>query len=344
VLVDGRWQSAGETILGADNKATVAVLLGLAHRAAVEGTPVGVELVFTVGEENGLQGAKAFDASKLRSESGFVYDHASPIGEIVVASPTFYRLQATFRGQAAHAGVRPEDGRSAILAAARAIAAMRLGRLDDETTANVAIDPRRRGRHEHRPERCPCSPRRARSTTRRPRARLRRWSTSCYDAANDPQCECDLDLASSACSAATATRDRAVGRRAEAALRALRLHADADHSPAAAPTRTRSSPRASSCTNLANGTERNHESDRARQPGALEGMLDVTFACSTSWPHDRPTGASSGSAGARLRRQDHQRPRSTAFRYADGEERSARSPPPGRTSALPLRRRHVYLA
>src|SRR3954452_3613936 len=72
VLVDGAWESAGETILGADNKAAVAVLLALAHRAAVEGTPIGVELVFTVGEENGLQGAKAFDASKLRSEVGFV--------------------------------------------------------------------------------------------------------------------------------------------------------------------------------------------------------------------------------------------------------------------------------
>src|SRR3954470_9652189 len=81
VLVDGGWESAGETILGADNKATVSVLLALAHRAAVEGSPVGVELLFTVGEENGLQGAKAFDVARLRSELGFVYDHASPIGE-----------------------------------------------------------------------------------------------------------------------------------------------------------------------------------------------------------------------------------------------------------------------
>src|SRR3954462_9229086 len=101
VLVDGAWQSAGETILGADNKATVAVLLALAHRAAVEGTPVGVELVFTVGEENGLQGAKAFDVSKLRSELGYVYDHASPIGEVVVASPTFYRLPGPVPGHGA---------------------------------------------------------------------------------------------------------------------------------------------------------------------------------------------------------------------------------------------------
>ena len=68
VLVDGGWESAGETILGADNKATVAVLLALAHRAAVEGTPVGVELLFTVGEENGARRARRRStSSKLRS-------------------------------------------------------------------------------------------------------------------------------------------------------------------------------------------------------------------------------------------------------------------------------------
>ena len=68
-----------------------------------------------------------------------MFDHATPIGEIVVASPTHYRIEAEFRGRAAHAGVRPEAGRSAIVAAAHAIAAMRLGRLDDETTANVGM-------------------------------------------------------------------------------------------------------------------------------------------------------------------------------------------------------------
>ena len=66
-----------------------------------------------------------------------MFDHATPIGEVVVASPTYYRLAAEFHGRAAHAGIRPEDGRSAILAAAHAIAAMPHGRIDDQTTANV---------------------------------------------------------------------------------------------------------------------------------------------------------------------------------------------------------------
>ena len=109
-----------DAILGADNKAAVATVLGSARRLATEGSPVGVELLFTTCEEVALAGAKAFDRGRLRSEFGFVFDHASPIGEIVLASPTYYRIEAAFRGQAAHAGIRPEAGRNAIAAAARA--------------------------------------------------------------------------------------------------------------------------------------------------------------------------------------------------------------------------------
>jgi tripeptide aminopeptidase len=278
VLVDGAWESAGETILGADNKATVAVMLALAHRAAVEGTPIGVELVFTVGEENGLQGAKAFDASKLRSEVGFVYDHASPIGEIVVASPTFYRLQATFRGQAAHAGVRPEEGRSAILAAARAIAAMRLGRLDPETTANVGNIHGGADGTNIVPERCVLlAEARSLSETTADEV-ISEMVDRCYDAANDPMCECDVDLAVERLFRGYRHKPSAPSVvAAEAALRACgftpkRINtggaSDANAFVAAGLL----------CTNLANGTERNHESTERVSQASLQGMLDVTFA------------------------------------------------------------------
>jgi tripeptide aminopeptidase len=126
-----------EAILGADNKAAVATILAAARRLTAEGAPVGVELLFTTCEEHALAGAKAFDPARLRSEFGYVFDHASPIGELVTASPTYYRLEADFRGQAAHAGIRPEAGHNAIVAAANAIAAIETGRLDDATTANV---------------------------------------------------------------------------------------------------------------------------------------------------------------------------------------------------------------
>src|SRR5436190_6291124 len=138
-LDGGVFRSRGETILGADNKAAVAVLLELAARHANPPPPVGVELVFTVAEEDGLRGAKELDLETLRASFGFVLDHASPIGELITAAPTYKRLSADFEGHEAHAGIRPEGGRSAIAAAAAAIAQMELGRLDEGTTANVGV-------------------------------------------------------------------------------------------------------------------------------------------------------------------------------------------------------------
>jgi tripeptide aminopeptidase len=138
VLVDGGWENAHDGILGADNKSAVAIILEIARRLTTGAPPpIGVELLFTVCEEVSLQGSRAFDISRLQSSFGYVFDHATPIGELVVASPTHYRVIADLRGRAAHAGVRPEAGRSAVLAAARGIAAMTLGRVDDQTTANV---------------------------------------------------------------------------------------------------------------------------------------------------------------------------------------------------------------
>ena len=138
-LADGMFRSRGETILGADNKAAVTVLVELAARHVADPAPSGLELVFTVAEEDGLRGAKEVDISALRAPFGYVMDHATPIGEIVTAAPTHKRLLAEFEGVEAHSGIRPEEGRSAVVAAAAAIGAMSLGRLDDETTANVGV-------------------------------------------------------------------------------------------------------------------------------------------------------------------------------------------------------------
>jgi len=139
ILDQGIFRSRGDTILGADNKAAVTVLVELAARHGNGGPAMGLELVFTVAEEDGLRGAKELDLQSLRSEFGFVLDHASPIGEVITAAPTYERLAAEFEGTEAHAGIRPEDGRSAIRAAAAAIGRMELGRLDEETTANVGM-------------------------------------------------------------------------------------------------------------------------------------------------------------------------------------------------------------
>jgi len=138
VVDDGFIRNGGGTILGADNKAAVATMLEAARRVVAENRPHGgIELLFTPKEEVGLRGAAAFDHERLHARVGYVYDHAGPVGEVILGAPYQCKLNATFRGRAAHSGMYPEEGRSAIAAAARAIADLRLGRLDEETTANV---------------------------------------------------------------------------------------------------------------------------------------------------------------------------------------------------------------
>ncbi|HXR10783.1 MAG TPA: M20/M25/M40 family metallo-hydrolase [Gaiellaceae bacterium] len=140
VLEDGVIRNAGGTILGADNKSAVAAMLDGARRMLAENRPhAGVELLFTMQEEVGLLGAAAFDHTRLRARLGYVYDQAGPIGEIILGAPWARRMDVTFHGRAAHSGMFPEEGRSAIQAAAKAIADLRLGRVDEETTANVGV-------------------------------------------------------------------------------------------------------------------------------------------------------------------------------------------------------------
>jgi len=135
---DGIVRNAAGTILGSDNKAAIAAMLEAVRRILDEGRPhAGVELVFTPQEEVSLRGADAFDHARLVATTGFVFDQGTPIGEIVLGSPHARLLDFRFHGRAAHAGMAPEDGRSAIAAAARAIADFRLGRVDEETSANV---------------------------------------------------------------------------------------------------------------------------------------------------------------------------------------------------------------
>jgi tripeptide aminopeptidase len=140
VVTDGVVRNAAGTILGADNKAAVAVMLEAARRLLVERREhAGLELLFTPKEEVGLLGAGAFDQTRLKASVGFVYDQAAPIGEVILGSPHAHSMEVRFHGRAAHAGMYPEEGRSAIAAAVKAIADFRLGRLDEESTANVGV-------------------------------------------------------------------------------------------------------------------------------------------------------------------------------------------------------------
>lgn len=274
VLVDGGWENAHEAILGADNKAAVAVMLMVARRAVAEPPPVGIELLFTVSEEDALAGAKQFDVSTLRSAFGFVFDHATPIGEVIVASPTYHRITADFHGLAAHAGIEPEKGRSAIMAAARAVAAMPLGRVDSETTANVGLIDGGSGVNVV-PGRC----RLVAEVRSLDEQKAEAVTTELIDHLNDGAnaAECDVDV-----TVETLFR----GYRVRANAPQLRAAEAALHACGYVPRRIDSGGGSDGnafiangfpTLNLANGTERAHQVDERVSVVALEGMLDVAL-------------------------------------------------------------------
>lgn len=135
---DGYIYSDGTTILGADDKAGIAALFEMARVLKEDDKPHGdIQFIITAGEESGLVGAKAMDPSLLKAKYGYAVDSDGKVGGIVTAAPFQAKLWTTIHGKTAHAGVAPEKGVSAINIAAKSIAAMTLGRIDSETTANI---------------------------------------------------------------------------------------------------------------------------------------------------------------------------------------------------------------
>lgn len=138
VVQAGVVRSAGPTVLGGDDKVGLAAIVEAFRRLAETGVPhPEIRALLTVSEETGLLGAKALDHTDCLADACLVLDADGPVGGIVTAAPTHYTFTATFTGRAAHAGVEPEKGVSAVRMAAAAIEAMSLGRLDGATTANI---------------------------------------------------------------------------------------------------------------------------------------------------------------------------------------------------------------
>jgi len=139
VVEDGVVRSDGATILGADDKSGIAEVLEMIAAVLEDGRAhVPVEVVFTVGEEVGLKGANGLETGELRAEWGVVLDDELQ-NEIITSAPYHIIAHARIHGKPAHAGLAPEKGISAIQVAAEGITAMRLGRIDPETTANIGV-------------------------------------------------------------------------------------------------------------------------------------------------------------------------------------------------------------
>jgi len=131
--------SAGETVLGSDDKAGIASLIEVMRILQEKNIPhAPVEYIFTTCEEIGLLGVKALDPANIRAKIGYALD-TSGINRVVVGAPAANRITIEIKGLAAHAGLSPEKGISAIHLAAKAIARLRLGKLDKESTANIGV-------------------------------------------------------------------------------------------------------------------------------------------------------------------------------------------------------------
>lgn len=137
---DGSITSTGETILGADDCAGIAAILEAVEsikESGVHHRPI--EVLFTVAEETYCCGAANIDYSRIRSQEVYVLDLSGPVGNAAYKAPTIFLFTAQFAGRAAHAGFEPEQGIHAIQAASRAIAQLKMGRLDEETTLNIGF-------------------------------------------------------------------------------------------------------------------------------------------------------------------------------------------------------------
>ena len=276
VVEDDVVRNARETVLGADNKAAIAAMMEAVRRVVVDRRPhAGIELVLTAKEETGLEGAAALDPAAVDARVGFVYDHAGPVGEVVIAAPSSTAVDAIFVGRAAHAGMHPEEGRSAVLAAARAISDFPLGRIDEHTTANVGTVAGGTARNIV-PDRCAVKAEARSHDDRRLAELVRELVDSCTFAASLSECEVELDVRTSYRSYRFAEGDLPI-RLAKEAL-AARGFAPRTITAGGGADANVFNARGRACANLANGMSRIHSADEHIAVADLEAMVQVTLA------------------------------------------------------------------
>ncbi|MGH3001635.1 MAG: M20/M25/M40 family metallo-hydrolase [Gaiellaceae bacterium] len=276
VVSDGVVRNAAGTILGADDKAAVAAMLEATRRVLAESRPhAGIELLLTPKEEVGLVGAYAFDHTRLRARTGYVYDQAAPIGTVILGAPYSQSLEVTFHGRAAHSGMHPDEGRSAIAAAARAVAELRLGRVDAESTANVGTIAGGTATNIV-PEWCTFVAE-ARSQDERKLADLvQEMQDAITFAAGVAECEVETTVRKSYRGYRFARTDRAVALAARA-LERCGHDVRYELSGGAADANVFNE-RGLECVNLANGMASIHTPDEHIAVADLEAMVDVTLA------------------------------------------------------------------
>ncbi len=273
---DGIIRNSAGTILGSDNKAAIVVMLEAARRIVEDGRPhAGIELLFTPQEEVSLRGADAFDHTRLVARTGYVYDQGAPVGEIVLGSPHGRLLDFRFHGRSAHAGMFPEDGRSAVAAASRAIADFRLGRIDEETSANVGVITGGTARNVV-PEWCSFSAEVRSHDERKAVDLVREMLETAAFAASLGECEVESEVRPSFPGYRFRENDPPVAL-ASTALRAAGFEPTYALSGGGADANVFNA-RGLSCVNLANGMMEIHTPDEHIAVQDLDAMVEVTLA------------------------------------------------------------------
>jgi tripeptide aminopeptidase len=138
IIKDKIIYSDGTTILGADDRAALAAYLEGIRVIQDNNIPCGpIELILTVNEQPGLVGAAHMDYSLVKSKKGFIFDSSGDVGQIILQGPYSSRIYCDIKGKSSHIGLNPEEGISAFLIAADALKKMKLGKINEQTLANI---------------------------------------------------------------------------------------------------------------------------------------------------------------------------------------------------------------
>ena len=138
LIDDGIIHTDGSTILSGDDKSGIAAIMEAVKVIKEQNLPCrNTEILFTIGEEGGMNGVKNMDLSMIKGKEAMVFDASGDVGKILTCGPGQIKINATITGRSSHAGLAPEAGISAIQAAAKGIAKMNLLRIDEETTCNI---------------------------------------------------------------------------------------------------------------------------------------------------------------------------------------------------------------
>jgi tripeptide aminopeptidase len=143
IISGNRIHTDGSTVLGGDDASGIASILEMIQVLQEQGLPHGdIYVIFTVAEEMGLQGSKNLDAAAMKNVNaryGFILDDFGNVGTIVSSAPAHAKISVSIFGKSVHAGIEPEKGINAVQILADAVYHMKLGRIDEETTANIGV-------------------------------------------------------------------------------------------------------------------------------------------------------------------------------------------------------------